>query len=218
MARCVLLLFGILVLSGCSLAPVKINPMATGELRDQSLTVAQHPPSDFVDVAPGTALFGLIGYAIQVKKGADIVQQDGLNDPAVRISAQLANRLASVYDMRLVANTVIVPIDNSGKPAALANLYGAAHYVLDVKTSNWNLLYYPTHWGTYRVIYTADFQLIDTHTNKVVAQATCKEDPDYTNTSLTYDHILANHGVLLKGQIQEEIVACVRDLEQFISS
>jgi len=175
-----------------------------------------YPPPDFVDTTPGSALLGgLIGYAIMAKKGEGIVQKDGLQDPAVAIGTQLAESLTRVYGMHVVINTAQLVANDT--PAALAKTYANARFLLDLKTTNWNLVYFTTAWGTYRVIYAANFRLIDTETAKILAQGTCKESPDLTPTLPTYDEALANNGVILKKMIQDDVVACVKDLEANIS-
>jgi len=206
---------GLLLASGCSLAPVKITPTTADKLHGQSLTTDIYPQPDFIDTSPGIMLLGLIGYAVAKKEGESIVHQDGLQDPAVAIGTQLAEDLAHIYGMNVVTNTAQSVVNDT--PAALAKTYANVRYLLDLKTTNWNLLYYPTAWDTYTVIYWADFRLIDTDTAKIIAQGTCKERPDLTPTSSTYGEVLANNGVILKKIIQDDIAVCVKDLETNIS-
>lgn len=160
-------------------------------------------------------LLGIIGYAIAKNEGESIVHKDGLQDPAVAIGTQLAKDLAHIYGMNVVTNTAQPVVNDT--PVALAKTYSNVRYLVDLKTTNWNLLYYPTAWDTYTVIYSADFRLIDTDTAKIVAQGTCKERPELTPTSPTYGEALANDGIILKKIIQDDIAACVKDLETNIS-
>ncbi len=116
-------------------------------------------------------MFGLIGAAEMISAGNKIVKEDQIPDPDIRIGHELAQRLASERDMRVIADDKVAANDS---PSALASTYPGADLLLDVKTLSWMFVYYPTDWSHYKVIYSARVRLIDTASKGILAETACK--------------------------------------------
>ena len=146
-----------------------------------------------------------------IHAGNQLVQTDGIPDPAIDIGHQLANELATRNaDTLLSTPPVVSPNDN---PATLVKTYPGADLIIDVKTINWMYAYYPTKWQKYHVNYAARVRLLDGSTGALVAQQLCKVDPTDPNDPPSGDALIADHGALLKQLLKKAGDSCVQNFE-----
>jgi hypothetical protein len=160
----------------------------------------------------GKAAFGLFGALAMVSAGNELVKSENIDDPAIEISAHLANDMAAKRSATLLPVSHRIPTDDN--PASLVKAYPGADVILDVKTINWMYSYYPSNWGKYHVTYAARVRLIDGKTGTLVAQHLCKIDPTDPNDPPTNDALRADHAALLKQFLHKAAATCVSDVEQ----
>jgi len=152
----------------------------------------------FAAMTPGKAAFGVIGAAAMISSGNNIVRSNNVADPADGISKELMTAAIKKSGVKPVG-TVKVTDEN---PASIAKLAPNADYVLDVRTINWSMVYYPMHLGTYRVIYSAKLRLIDCKTGKVVAEGFHARIPERNDQSPGYDDLVDHQAAGLKKELQ----------------
>jgi hypothetical protein len=80
---------------------------------------------------------------------------------------------------------------------------------MDSRTLGWAYTYFPDHWGTYRLLYTAKLRLIDTHSKSVIAEGLCKKVPEYSSDLPDHDKLTANGGEWVKAQLGTYADACI---------
>jgi hypothetical protein len=140
------------MLVGCAPVPTKsIN--STAGLQGKRLVVTSHPIPDFSAGTAGKAMFAMVGAIAMIHAGNEMVRQDQIEDPAIRIGQRLSTDLAKTQGVIVLPPNGLVA--SSDDPAALIKTYPGADLLLDVKTYAWSYVYYPTKWGSRRTLHTA---------------------------------------------------------------
>lgn len=199
------------MLVGC--APVSTKSInSTAGLQGKRLAVTSHPIPDFSAGTAGKAMFAMVGAIAMIHAGNELVRQDQIQDPAIRIGQRLSTDLAKTQGVIVLPPNGLVA--SSDDPAALIKTYAGADLLLDVKTYAWSYVYYPTKWGSYRVNVDANVRLLDGKSGDVIAQQTCKIDPTDPNNPPSLDALRANQSALLKQLLSKAADTCVGNVEQ----
>ena len=190
-----------------SCVSVKNTPLADHSvLSGKSVLRTERDRPDFAAVTAGKATgaaFGAIGGAIagaaMVSSGNAIINENGIEDPANWISEQLASDMRRKYGVRFQGSRKVAV----SKPDEIAKACEGADYVLDVRTINWSLAYYPVNWGTYRVIYSAQLRLIDCKSGEVIAEGFYARTPEKSDDSPNWDELVEeNKAARLKKELK----------------
>jgi hypothetical protein len=100
---------------------------------------------------------------------------------------------------------IIVDDDDVHK---LASSYTGADYLLDIKTLGWAYIYYPTNWTHYKVLYNARMRMIDSSTQKIIAEAGCNSTEGDDNNPPSSDELLDSNASLLKAYLAKAASGC----------
>jgi hypothetical protein len=199
------------LLTGCvSTATKTIDAQALGGMRHQNVVQTVHAKPSFGLLKPSNAAFGMLGAMDGIAEGSRIVADNKLADPADAISAGLASALRARDGVQILPQALRIDDDDPARIAARAK--GKARYVLDVRTLVWQLMYFPTDWTHYQLLYTAKARLIDVDAGTVVAEAFCKQQPESNANAPTYDAMLAKRAALLKAKLAGAAEACTASL------
>ena len=106
-----------------------------------------YPTPDFAAYTAGKAGFGVIGAALIIRAGNEIIRENAVEDPAIRLGRELAQSLAVRHGLELL--TAAPPVAQSDDVAALLQTYGDADLILDLRTINWMFIYFPTDWDDF---------------------------------------------------------------------
>jgi hypothetical protein len=197
-------------LAGCvstKNVPLKKEALAAHQAGTASLTVREKP--SFSAMTAGKAMFGMIGAAAMISAGNALVKENEVEDPAGYIGSKLLDGLASENALTVVpANGAIA---KSNEPKELAKLYPQADVLLDVQTINWSLVYFPTDWNSYRVIYSAKLRVIDRKKGTLLADGFCARVPDQTPQSPSYAQLTDNKAAGLKQELMIAADFCVNE-------
>ncbi len=210
--RCsrVLLLIGCGVLIGC--VAVRHAPLPESEASRLGGKVVQrsvYPTPDFAAYTAGKAAFGVVGAALVIKAGNDVVRENAVDDPALRIGQELVGALAERRGLKVLQTEPTV--SKSDDIGALSSSYADADLILDVKTLNWMFIYFPTDWSHYRVVYSARLRLIDRSRQRVIAEDVCAYKPEYADTKKapTREELVANGAAGLKQELAKAADYCL---------
>jgi hypothetical protein len=200
-------------LSACATVNhIPLSPEASAQLKGKNLTTTRYATPDFSAFTAGKAAFALLGAAAMIAEGNEIVRTNSIEDPALKITQGLVEKLAVSRGMTL--------IPNQDKTAAgddisvLLSTYPKSNYLLDIKTLGWMFNYYPADWAHYRVTYGARLRLIDSSTKKVVAETSCQSVQGDDKNPPTKDQLLDNKAALLKEYLGKAASACVEVLSK----
>jgi hypothetical protein len=202
-------------LSACTtVSHVPLSKETSAQLKGKSVTTTQYPTADFAAFTPTKAVFGVLGALAMIADGNKIVKTNNIEDPALKISQELAVKLNAVSGMTVVANGNTT--SKSDDVSALLSSYPKTDYLVDVKTFAWQYVYYPTDWSHYKVMYNARFRLIESSTKKVIAETLCRYVQKDDENRPTQDQLLENQAQLLKDQLGKAVSACVEVLSKDI--
>jgi hypothetical protein len=127
--------------------------------------------------------------------GGDLlVQNIELQDPAVEISAAVANAMAKRKGGQVVEA-------------------GRADYIVTVETTDWTAGYYVPSRPTYTVTYAAKLTITDA-SGAVVKTATCGVAPDDSTSAGGNDVLMAHKGRLMKSLFAKAARDCAGELIQ----
>lgn len=199
-------------LTGC--ATVNHTPLSqekSMELTEKTIVNANYPKADFSAFTAGKAALGPIGAAAMISEGNEITEQNEIPDPAVAIANKLSDNLVKARQMKQVLNSNIATEDNVSN---LLKSFSGADYVLDVKTVNWMFNYYSSDWSHYKVTYTARLRLIESASEKVVAETLCTTVQGDDENPPTQEQLLENKASLLKNYLDKGVDQCVNLLSE----
>jgi len=107
-----------------------------------------------------------------------------------------------------------VPDAPAGDDVAEMKKLGLRPFVLDVRSGG-NLIYYPSNFARYRLMYFSRVRLVDTEQGRVVWQGVCNlKGSDDPARSPTLDELEAADGVAYRRLISEATSACADDLKK----
>jgi len=202
-------------LASC-VSPPKDQPLSQADgarLRGASLVIAKRDAPPFAEMTAGKAALGSFGVVGAVagasameSEGKKIVEGNVIQDPADQMGRQLASALSAARGAKVSASSASKVKDKD--PKAIARAYPGSDFVLDVRTTLWATVYFPTNWARYRVIYCAQLQLIETRTGRVIAQGVYGRVPEKTPSSPTRDELHANNAAILKRELQTGAAEC----------
>lgn len=205
------------VLAGCA-TRVSLDASGRRQLLDGTVhAVSYESPSFSVVTAGRMATAGLLGpiagvvVGIQAQnEGKEAVARLAMPDPAAQIRDRLTQRLAADGSLRDVRRAASSPRDDGFDDLRSA---GLRPLVLDVKTIGWNLLYYGSNWGRYRVVYVGRARFLNVDAGSTLWEARCEsKGPEDPAASPTLDEFRQPDGRVLREKIEAAISACVDEL------
>ena len=200
-------------LAGCvSTKTIGVAPNVLSQYHGDTLTVSHRGEGGFLAQTSGKAMFGAIGAVAMIHAGNELLHEDQIPDPSVAIAQDLQADLVRENGMKSVDNSVSTDSTDVSK---LAAQYQRANLLLDVYTTYWGFVYFPTNWAHYKVLYTARMRLIDTRSAKVLATGFCSRKPEGSASEApTYSELLGDHGALLKKELAQAAATCAEQFGQ----
>ena len=189
-----------------SCASQKVVPISDVRiLQNKRIATIQREKPDFTAETPGPAALRFAGIPgrigaeqIMNATGNQIVRDNSVEDPAVRVSKELAETLRNKCFVSLAT-----PIKtNETDPEEIAKLASRADYVVDVQTEYWGLGYFSRGSDQYHVTVYSRFNLIDCKTGKVIASGEFSRESQKNDPSFTYDGLIKNQAKGLKQELR----------------
>lgn len=151
-------------------------------------------PSFYADT-PGRRTFGILGVVAMMREGNRLVDNYGLQDPAVQLSEDLVASLASRNAMR-------------------TGTRDSADLLLNVKTINWDFRPYRNDPDNLYVVYSARVSLVDRRAGTVLASGKCRSHRDGEGDSATLDQLLADGAKRLQNELREAAQECAQRMKK----
>lgn len=149
---------------GCaSVKPVNLDLSDLSNSGVRAVATTERPMPALSAITPTKAQFGFLGGMAMASAGKRIVEENGVDDPAVRVSSELADQLAKALGAETISQDA-GPLE----PDVL----------VDVQTRVWQLIYYKSAWGTYSITYRAKAQFIDADPETVLGTGSCSVRPE----------------------------------------
>jgi len=203
--------FIVFAISGCSVQAIKPSEEAIKGLAGKSITAVHFEKTDFSAMKAGNAMFGAIGGLAAVSSGNALIAEHGVDDPSAAIAKLLSAAVKEKFGASTVSEVAQAISRDVDEPEAVVKATGSTvGYVLDVKSLNWGLIYFPTNWTHYRMLYSVRGRLINAANGDVVAQMPCSFNSDTEETAPDYDQLIADNGALLKKKAADAAVACAK--------
>jgi hypothetical protein len=197
--------------AGCvSVEQIPMSASSAEAIKGKELVLAERAKPDFSAMTPSRGAFGMIGAAVTISEGNKLVQEHGVEDPAVYIARTLASDLQGRYSTRLSPKGA--PVASDAVADLVKNAPGT-DLVLDVRTINWSFVYFPTAWGKYRVIYSARMRLVDAKDGKVLAEGGCQRVPEHSPDAPSYDELVVNSAARLKHELRTAADFCISEFK-----
>lgn len=166
-----------------------LDTLDAAQLRHRTLAVRTGSTPSFYADTPGRRTFGILGVIAMMREGNRLVEDYGLQDPAVHLSEDLLRALASRNDMRTSSRE-------------------AADLLLDVRTINWDFRPYRNDPDSLFVVYSARISLVDQRNGTVLAAGKCRSRRDRVGDSATLEQLLADGASRLQTELREAAQEC----------
>jgi hypothetical protein len=200
----------IILLTGCTtIQKQTLSPQAAASLKGQSVAVTAYATPDFVAMTPSKVLVPFGGLAM-ITEGNKIIAENKVNDPSLKIAADLAKLLEDNLGTQNIGTPIRVFDNDVNKITAATG--NSVKYILDVQTFMWGLSYFPTDWTHYHIIHTARARIIDASSKAILAEGFCARPPASNAGAPTYEMMLDNNASILKRESLLASEACVKNL------
>lgn len=209
-----------LFLAGCaSTGGIAPNRAEISRMKDSDVAETRaitYAPADFELLSAKKAaiggMFGILGAVASAnsmqKAGQEMITAYAVVDPSIIVRERLAEALTSEFGVKASSDSA----PTSDDLTVLKGRFGSAT-ILDTKTKNWRLSYYPGDWSHHFLIYTVRARLLRLSDGKVLWEAHCvRKLTDSNDSRRTVDQYRANNGELLKQKVQEAGGACADEL------
>jgi len=213
----------VIALAGCASVSTVTVPLDTvNALQGSHLRTITYKAPNFLATTAGKAVIGaviggLVGgmtnLVVAGIGGKQIIAENQISDPALTIAAQLSTFFA---DKLRAGGTVTTSGRDwsADSTQTLSKAVGKKGLVLDVKTLQWMLGYFPTDWSHYKVTYEVRARLIHAETGKVIGQVPCTYLSDTENIAPTYEQLIGNHAALLKDKLASAATTCTEFIKR----
>jgi hypothetical protein len=194
--------------SGCvTVGHLPMTKESSAKLTAKKVAVVNYEAADFVPFTADKAALGMIGAGLMLAAGKEMVTQYDLVDPAVAVREQLLKMVVERRGTSLAVVDSSKPVTNDDI-ATMVAAYPGADYLLDIKTFNNSMMYYPSNWVGYRYVYSARVRVIETATKSVVAETLCNTTQGDDAKPPSYDQMVAERAALLKSYMAKAASAC----------
>ena len=190
--------------------PIALSEADAATLQGKTVALTVHERPSFIAFTAGKATLGLLGTAAMVSAGNKIVDENGVEDPAILVRTQLAQALADRYGAIVLEPDPVA--SKAKKPKELAALHPEADFVFDVRSAGWQFIYFPSNWDNYWMGYNVQTQLIDTKTGRPLASMACGAHTKEHAHPPSRDQLLEQEARLLKDVTQHLGWTCVHVL------
>jgi hypothetical protein len=199
----------------------KIRPDPSARLKDQELGYYPPSPAPSFRVRNFTrSFYTMVGGS--AKDASQVVEQDGIADPALTVSDDLVAIISRHYGSHDVGLMQVPAEATTPTTAAAPDDPGASlgsGFALQVNTTQWELksvssnpihiLYGVSHYGVY---YDARFQLVDRRDGSILAEGDCDVGPAATDPAPTYSETMDDGGKQLNDMMQAAAHECARSI------
>jgi hypothetical protein len=206
-------LFLVSVAAGAKDRPLPESVAA--QLSGRSVVVTRHDKPSFIAMTPGKAMFALVGVAAMANAGNQIVEENGIADPADTLVSSLVPAVVERYGLQW--DPSVMPVVDTKRPKEIAATQSGVDYVLDVRSTGWSSSYYPRKPSTFWLGYSVEVQLIEVKSGAVVSNMACNSSTNKHTVAPTRDELLESQAQLLKDVTAHLGWVCVQLLakEQF---
>ncbi len=206
-----------LLMHGCGPSLIQMDKNELSRLENLSNIHAVHYPSSSFNVrTPGKTLAGgggalgsIISLGLFESAGEKMTKDYALEDPILNVQNHFLSSLET--DLGLTNIRIVQESPSEDSIDELKRTVGNG-MVIDFKTTQWMLYYYPTDWSHYRIAYSARGRLVRLEDSQIIWQGTCESVGQDPKTSPTMNELIANNGALLKEVISEAANACAEQL------
>lgn len=173
----------------------------------ETIAYGSGPSPSYVDMTPAKAglIGGVLGAVVMLESGRNLINKNGVADPAVALASGVARDLAD----RRGAVLSVQPITTDGrfKAKTLAAAAPGARYFVAVNTTAWSHMYRPLHWNSYVVGYSGKMVVVDVQAQKVVLEDGCAWGTGKAE-GISRDDLVKDGAALLKEEMALATAYC----------
>lgn len=163
----------------------------------------------------GNAAFGVLGVPAMIAASKKLVEDYKIEDPNDALAAQLAGELATAHSASVTSTPILIePLEKKVAAALVTGNVEKAKYIVVLGVSNVTVVYYPTDWTHYQLIYAVGFSVLDGANGKEISKGKCVVKPGAKpDNAPTAAQLTENDAVLLKTMLKTAADACLPQLE-----
>jgi hypothetical protein len=171
-------------------------------------------PPFMVDQTIASAELGMIGAAVSISAGHDIVKANNIEDPSVDVARQVAAAYAATQG----GHVADAPISDDQVPPKtkmedIGHFAAGARYVVNVAPVNMEIIYFVTDPLRRDLMLGSTGEIVDASSGKVVAKGRCFVKSEKVGERYTHDQLLDNEAAALKTLIARKSQECAEKME-----
>jgi hypothetical protein len=198
MKRAVVALILIIAAITAHADPYKVQPVGdeASSWAGKTVVVTARPQARFMSYSRVKITFGLFGIAAAAVQGKQIIEHNGIENPAPRLAQALFEAGRDRYG---VVPAPLAPLSLASDDAVVVARAGhGADLVFDVQQTGGSLEPLLSTASGYFVTSELRFRVIDVASGHVLGDATCVRTTQLNPDLLTRDELLADHAARLK--------------------
>ena len=190
---------------------VHITDGETKAWQNKTVVLTARSPARFMAYTRAKISFGLIGIAAAARAGKQIIEANGVENPAPQIAKALFEAAKNRYGV--AAATLAPLVVGSTDTATIARAGSGADMVFDVQPTGGSIEPLLTQPGKYFVTSEFRFRVIDVASGHVLGDETCVRTTQTQPDLPKYDELIRDHAARLKMILGSQRDFCVEYFE-----
>ena len=177
----------------------------------KTVVLTARPRARFMSYSAAKLSFGVFGIAAAAVQGKEIIEQNGIEDPAPQLVKALFEAAKVPYGLNAALLTPL-PVDSSDA-ASVARAAHGADLVFDVRPLSSSLEPLLRQKGRYYVTQEFQFQVIDVASGRILRDGNCVRTTQTDSDLPTREELLGDHAKGLKSVLNTQRDFCLEYFE-----
>jgi hypothetical protein len=186
---------------------VRVTDDETKAWPNKSVVLTARSPARFMAYTRAKMSFGLFGLATAARAGKQIIEENGVENPAPQITKALFEAAKNRYGV--TAATLAPLVVESSDAGTIARAARGADMVFDVQPTGGSIEPLLTQPGKYFVTSEFRFRVIDVASGHVRGDETCVRTTQRQLGLPTYDELVTDHAARLKIILRDQRDFCL---------
>jgi hypothetical protein len=177
----------------------------------KTVALTARPRARFMSYSAAKLSFGVFGIAAAAVQGKEIIEQNGIENPAPQLVKALFDAAQAPYGLN-AASLAPLPVDATDASSVARAAHGA-DLVFDVRPVSSSLEPLLRQKGRYYVTQEFQFQVIDVASGRILRDGSCVRTTQSDSDLPTRDELLGDHAKGLKSVLNTQRDFCLEYFE-----
>jgi hypothetical protein len=181
----------------------------------KTVVLTARPRARFMSYTRADMSFGLFGIAAAAVQGKEIIDQNGIENPASQLVKALFEAARAPYSLNIASITPL-SVDSTDAASVARLARGGAELVFDVRPLSASLEPWLRQKGRYFVTQEFEFRVIDVASGRILRNGNCVRTTQTDSSLPTRDELLVDHAKGLKAVLDAQRAFCLEYFEMIV--